>query len=154
MTSPAPTTTASTTTPIPIYNDINEGYFGGAVASLAFDLTTVALFVLMPRARKHPASLFMWRVVCSLVIDIMYIVMYATQANATVAPNTVCQAVGFVNQFASFAGDMWWVSKLISKQHDHVLCIVVLQFLGFIFILRVTNVSIGLVNLCNFFSLP
>ncbi len=84
-------------------------FFVGSLVSALFGSLTLVMFVMLPPLRKHPAGIFMWRVLCTLTVDSLYIVSYATDATEDVGDSgsVICTTLAFINQFASFAGDLW-----------------------------------------------
>eukprot|EP00042_Codosiga_hollandica_P056895 m.831623 g.831623 ORF g.831623 m.831623 type:complete len:720 (+) comp59456_c0_seq40:1439-3598(+) len=90
-----------------------EVYFIGALISLLCDALVATIYAADKRSRRHPAGLFVLRVACSVLLDIVFIAAYITSAPAHPEPTTSCIALAFITQFASFAGDLWYLTLSI-----------------------------------------
>jgi membrane-bound metal-dependent hydrolase YbcI (DUF457 family) len=76
-----------------------------AVPSLFFEILVVVLFAVSKKSRRHPSTLFLFRVSCSMLIDIISITNWPLPNN-----DFSCGVIGVFKQFAVLAADLWFVS--------------------------------------------
>lgn len=72
-------------------------------------LLSWTVFVLVPRARRHPAIILMSKLLCDTTLMAANIYIYVTAWASRTEPNTQCQVFSAVYQFCYHASNSWFL---------------------------------------------